>query len=383
MVIPRTFTPTMKKIRKLLIRALIGVLVLTTVFAIAVVVFVNVAPQFGQPPFGADLKRMQESPNYKKDGFVNLIPTSLGPFSEMMKTLPELLRSGGEPTEDLPTRFDFNTTHPVDSLCFVTWYGHSSFLIEMDGQRILIDPMLSEYPSPIAFGTKRFGLDMPIPIASLTNIDVMILSHDHYDHLDYETVLTLADEVGHFYTALGVGSHLKHWGILADRITELDWWESATAGPLELVACPSRHFSGRGLTDRWKTQWASWVIKGQYQNLYFSGDGGYGPHFKEIGERHGPFDLAMMECGQYFRVWKHIHLMPEESVLAGTEVKGKLLMPIHWGSFKLAPHHWKDPIERFKLECERRSVPWVHPYVGERFCLGRDFPQTEWWHNVN
>lgn len=373
----------MKRIRKIIVRVVFGVLALLVLFAVVVVVFVNVAPQFGQPPEGTDLERMEQSPHYENDGFVNLIPTSLGPFSEMMKTLPELLNGGGEPNEKLPTRFGSELNPPVDSLCFVTWYGHSSFLIEMDGRRILIDPMLSEYPAPVRMGAKRFGYEEPIPIESLTDIDAMILSHDHYDHLDYETVLTLADEVDHFYTALGVGSHLKHWGISGERITELDWWEVATAGPIELVACPSRHFSGRGLTDRWKTQWASWVIKGRNQNLYFSGDGGYGPHFKEIGERHGPFDLAMMECGQYFRVWKEIHLMPEESVQAGIEVKGEVLMPIHWGSFKLAPHDWKDPIERFKAESVRLDVTCIHPYIGERFSVGRDFPQTEWWNDVN
>lgn len=373
----------MKRTRKIFIRVFVGLLMLFVLFGLVVVIFVNTAPQFGQPPAGSDLERMQQSPHYENNGFVNLITTSLGPFTEMMKTLPEMLRAGGEPTDILPTRFEQSSTNSEDSLCFVTWYGHSSFLIEMDGQRILIDPMLSEYPSPLPFGTKRFDYQQAIPIDLLTDIDVVILSHDHYDHLDYKTVLSLADEVEHFYTALGVGSHLKHWGIPQERITELDWWENTSTGPLELVACPSRHFSGRGLTDRWKTQWASWVIKGRHQNLYFSGDGGYGPHFKEIGERFGPFDLAMMECGQYFHVWKDIHLMPEESVKAGIEVKGKLLMPIHWGSFKLAPHNWRDPIDRFRAECIRMDVPCIHPYIGERFCLGHDYPVTQWWQDIN
>lgn len=372
----------MKKTLKIVRRTAIALVLLIVLIMFAAVVFVNMAPQFGLPPKGDHLKSISQSPNFQNGRFVNLIPTGLGPFSEMMKTLPEMLSGGGEPVDDLPTRFGQNNELPTDSLCFVTWYGHSSFLIEMDGQRILIDPMFSEYPSPVSFGTRRFKYQQPIDIELLNDIDVVIISHDHYDHLDYGTIRALADKTNHFYTALGVGSHLQHWGIDKSRITELDWWQQAEAGPLQLAACPSRHFSGRGLTDRWKTQWASWVIKGSKHNLYFSGDGGYGPHFKEIGQRFGPFDFAMMECGQYFRVWKEIHLMPEESVQAGTEVGAALLMPIHWGAFKLAPHHWKDPVERFKAESRRLNVPYVHPFIGERFCLGRDYPQTEWWMSV-
>lgn len=366
-----------------MLRIMLGLLLLLALIAAGVVLFVNLAPQFGKAPNGADLERIKTSPHYKEDGFANLTPTSLGPFSEMMKTLPEMLRSAGEPEDELPTRFDQNTSNTIDSLCFITWYGHSSFLIEMDGQRILIDPMLTDYPSPLPMGTKRFAYDQAIPIEQIKNIDVVILSHDHYDHLDYETVLAIAGEVKHFYTALGVGSHLKHWGIPEERITELDWWESVETGPLELVACPSRHFSGRALNDRWKTQWASWVIKGRHQRLYFSGDGGYGSHFQEIGKRFGPFDLAMMECGQYFRVWKHIHLMPEESVQAGIELRADLLMPVHWGAFKLAPHSWKDPIERFTAESARLEIPCIHPYIGQRFNLGVDFPRDPWWEGMD
>ncbi len=373
----------MKRTVRIVKRLFLVVIVLVGLLALAVFIFVNTSPQFGQPPEGADLERIRQSPHYNSDGFVNLIETSLGPFSEMMKSIPEMLFGpAGEPDSALPVRFGESPSSAIDSLCYITWYGHSAFLIEMDGQRILIDPMLGETPAPLPFGSDRFKYERPIPIEELTNIDIVILSHDHYDHLDYPTILAIKEEVEHFYTALGVGSHLKSWGVPAEQITELDWWQSADADGIALVACPSRHFSGRGLTDRWKTQWASWVVKGAYQNLYFSGDGGYGPHFAEIGEQHGPFDLAMMECGQYFHAWKQIHMMPEESVRAGLELGGELLMPIHWGAFKLAPHDWKDPILRFTAEAERLQVPVVHPYIGERFCLGLDFPRSAWWSEV-
>lgn len=342
--------------------------------------FISTAPQFGQAPEGSDLTRISKSPNYKDDHFQNNIETSLGTFSEMLRTVPDFFRGEKmEPRDTLPVQYGSNPQSAVDSLCFVTWYGHSAFLIEMEGKRILLDPMLTETPSPVSFGTSRFPNKKPIPLDELTNIDYVIISHDHYDHLDYQSILLLADRAEHFYTALGVGSHLKKWGIPESHITELDWWDSIMVEGIELVACPARHFSGRGILDRNKTQWASWVVNGKYQKLYFSGDGGYGPHFKEIGERFGPFDLAMMECGQYNKAWKDIHMMPEESVQAGIDVRGEVLMPIHWGAFALAVHEWTEPVERFKKKARKENVSFIHPQIGERFSVGTDFPQVEWW----
>ncbi len=357
----------------------IGFTILST---LSIAIFLNTSPQFGQKPQGERLAQIRESSHLQGDEFINLIDTQMGTFSEMMGTLPDFFfGENQEPTSPLPVKFGENQQAPVDTVSMVTWYGHSAFLIEIEGKRILIDPMLGEVAAPISFGSHRFTYERPIPIEELTDIDAIILSHDHYDHLDYPTVMKLKNEVGHFFTALGVGSHLSSWGIPDEKITELDWWEKADYKGLELVSCPARHFSGRGFTDRNATQWASWVIKGKHQNLYFSGDGGYGPHFKEIGNKWGPFDLAMLECGQYNEAWKAIHMMPEESVQAGVDVKGKLLMPIHWGAFKLSIHEWTDPIIRFQAESQRQNVSMVHPFIGERFVLGQDYPDTEWWKN--
>lgn len=370
----------MKKVFKLLRRLLLALLGITLLFVIAVIVFVNVAPQMGQKPEGADLERIQKSPHYGVDGFINLIETEMGSFSEMMKTLPKFLNAqNGSPEQVLPVKFGENKQQVADSICLVTWYGHSAFLIEMDGKRILIDPMLGDDSSPLGFMTPRFPYEKPIPIEELKNIDAVILSHDHYDHLDHSTIVKLKDEVGHFYTALGVGSHLKRWDVAEENITELDWWETAELDGIEFVACPARHFSGRGLTDRNATQWASWIIKNEHQKLYFSGDGGYGPHFKEIGEKYGPFDLAMLECGQYNEAWAAIHMMPEQSVQAGIDVKANVLMPIHWGAFELSIHEWTDPIIRFKAEAVKLDQEMAHPFIGERFQLGADLPQNAWW----
>lgn len=361
-------------------RVVLVLLVVIVLFVSGIFIFAATAPQFGQIPEGDDLARISKSSNYKEDGFINLIKTEMGSFSDMMSTLPEFFSAENtKPEKTLPVKFGQNSQPAADSSCFITWYGHSAFLVEVDGQRILIDPMLGEASSPVSFFSNRFPYEAPIPMENLVDIDAIIISHDHYDHLDYPSVVQLKDKVDHFYTALGVGSHLKAWGVEASKITELDWWEDATLNGLHLVACPSRHFSGRGLTDQNKTQWASWVITSEHANLYFSGDGGYGPHFKEIGEQYGPFDLAMMECGQYNEAWSNIHMMPEESVLAGQEVRGRVLMPIHWGAFDLSIHEWTDPITRFKAEAEKREQDIIHPFIGERFELNQPLESVEWW----
>ncbi len=359
---------------------LLIILGLIVLFTIAVIVFVKTAPQIGQPPEGEDLARISRSPNFENGAFINLIETGMGSFGEMMGTMPKFIyMKGGSPSDPLPVEYGNNIAAAPDSVAYLTWFGHSAFLLEMEDLRILIDPMLGPVASPVSFGSKRFPNEEPIPLDKLTDIDAVIFSHDHYDHLDYPTVKKIKDVVKKWYTPLGVGSHLKDWGVDPDMISELDWWQSATVGNLELVAAPARHFSGRGLSDRNATQWASWVIKGPNQSIYFSGDGGYGPHFKEIGEKYGPFDFAMMECGQYNEAWSQIHMMPEESVQAGIDVKGKMLMPIHWGGFKLSVHTWQEPIERFKKESERLKVPIVYPQIGERFGVGMDVPTEKWW----
>lgn len=351
-------------------------------FALGVTLFVSFAPQFGAKPTGKDLERIKQSEHFQNGEFTNLIETSM---DMKLSSMPGLLYGflfppkGKNPSTPLPTKWDEGNQSEVDSLAYITWFGHSAVLLEIDGKTILIDPMLGPASSPVSFMTQRFGYQEPIDLSDLTQIDAIIISHDHYDHLDHESIVKLKDKTNHFYTALGVGAHLRHWGVAPEKITELDWWQSAELDGLKFTATPSRHFSGRAINDRNKTQWASWTVNGKHQNIYFSGDGGYGPHFKEIGEKLGPFDFAMMENGQYNEQWAAIHMMPEESVQAGIDLKGKVLMPIHWGAFDLAPHVWQDPIIRFKSKAKELNQEIVTPVIGERFAVGVDAPKTVWW----
>lgn len=355
-----------------------SILGLIVLLILAVTLFLNFAPAIGETPKGKDLERIAQSPHWQDGKFVNLIPTSEGELKDVFGTLADFFTAKNtSPKDSLPVHFG-EEIGQEDSLTYITWYGHSAFLIEIKNLHVLIDPMLGEYSAPLNFGSKRFPYKKAIPIDSIPKIDLVILSHDHYDHLDYPTIKKIKDRVGHFYTALGMGSHLKSWGIPENKITELDWWQEASWQGLQLVACPSRHFSGRGFS-RNKSQWASWVLKTEERSIYFSGDGGYGPHFKEIGARFGPFDFAMMECGQYNEAWSQIHMMPEQSVQAGLDVQAQLLMPIHWGAFSLAVHEWTDPISRFEAKAEELKADIIHPMIGERFALERDRPKKRWW----
>ncbi|MEM7367747.1 MAG: MBL fold metallo-hydrolase [Bacteroidota bacterium] len=363
----------------------LSLLLILSVFVLGVIGFIRFSPQFGAPPKTEEHDRIRNSSNYEGGQFVNQVETRMEMgFSKMLAAIREYRDARNiTPKDSLPVRF---SEQPVtlrsmdaDTSVFVTWFGHSAVLVELEGKRILLDPMLGEASSPLPFISTRFPYQEPIDMAQFTDIDAVVISHDHYDHLDYPTILQIQDDVGHFFTALGVGSHLKSWGVPEEKITELDWWESAELDNLTFTATPNRHFSGRGLTDRNKTQWASWVLTGEHNNLFFSGDGGYAGHFKEIGEAYGPFDLTMIECGQYNEKWSEIHMMPEQSVQAHLDLKGTLMMPIHWGAFNLAIHSWTDPVLRAKAEAEKHDVSITHPYIGERFRLGDPVPVVDWW----
>ncbi|HYH55177.1 MAG TPA: MBL fold metallo-hydrolase, partial [Anseongella sp.] len=262
----------------------------------------------------------------------------------------------------------------------VTWFGHSSYLIQAEGLNILVDPVFSRRVSFAQYiGPSAYPGSMIVSVKDLPAIDAVIISHDHYDHLDYGTILQLREKVKAFYVPLGVGSHLAYWGVPDENITELDWWDSVDAlGSLKLTAAPARHFSGRGFT-RNKTLWASFVLEMEGYKLYLGGDSGYDRHFREIGDKFGPFDLVILENGQYNPQWPFIHMMPEETVQASLDLRGKVLLPVHWGKFTLAVHAWNDPAIRVVKKAEEMNVKVTTPRIGEPIVLDSVYPSDQWW----
>lgn len=334
----------------------------------------------GKRSEGARLERLQRSSQYVDGRFVNKLPqreAEMGPILKKWLFASNALR---EPTEPLPvvrrTAQDFAV--PSADLR-ITWFGHSSMLVEIEGRRILTDPVWGDYASPgRLFGVKRFYAP-PLPLDDLPKVDAVVLSHDHYDHLNEPTIKALRDRVPLFIAPLGVGAHLEYWGVPPERIVELDWWDRVDVGGIELVCTPARHFSGRALVDRDATLWAGWAILGQDRRVYFSGDTGMFPGFEEIGARLGPFDVTMIEVGAYNTDWADIHMGPEQAVNAHRMVRGGLMVPIHWGTFNLAFHGWTEPAERLLVAAERAGVPVALPRPGASVVPTSPPEAERWW----
>ncbi len=343
--------------------------------------------QFGGKITKKEIERFQEINNWDGEKFLNLEPTSMD-FS--FQALPKFLykqfceKKGREPSTKIPiVPFDKQAfLAPSEKAKFI-WYGHSAILMRINNKTILIDPMLGPDASPIApFSTKRFSENTLELIEEFPEIDLLMMTHDHYDHLDLKSMELLKPKVNQFFVGMGVARHLKKWGFEEKKITEFHWWKSETFEDIQITYTPTRHFSGRGLSDRAKSMWGGWVFKTEQENLWFSGDGGHGSHFKEIGEKLGPFDFAWMECGQYNENWSLIHMFPGESVKAGIEGKAKRIMPVHWAGFSLAQHHWTDPIEKFLETAIKESMPITTPLLGELVSLEVDHKNSFWWRNI-
>lgn len=374
--------------RSRLARVLLALLLLLFILVIALVASTGGLDVTGGKPEGERLARMQRSPNYRDGEFHNSDTTSFGLEGSVWESMKRWLFGPEQRHPPAPiatvrlTRASFAT--PPASGLRATWLGHSSVLVEIDGATLLFDPVWAGRASPSRIvGPKRF-FEVPLPIAEMPQLDAVVASHDHYDHLDRDVVKALARAQPNlrFIVPLGVGAHLEKWGVAPERITDLDWWESTTLGPLTLTATPARHFSGRGLSDRNHTLWASWSVKGTTRSVFHSGDTGPFAGFVDIGSRHGPFDLTLIKIGAYGEGWPDIHVTPEQAVEANATLRGKSLLPIHWGTFNLAFHSWDEPAERVVAAAVKNGTKLFMPRPGESIEPGSVPSQDRWWRDI-
>jgi L-ascorbate metabolism protein UlaG (beta-lactamase superfamily) len=361
-------------------RFMIGLLIAVVVLTAATFLFMQ-TPVFGKNPKGKRLERIEQSPNYKDGSFQNLSPTAtLRPDASYWKLFRENMN---KPDDNTPSKIipsvQTNLTQLNDDKPTIVWFGHSSYLIKSKGKNILVDPVFSGHASPFSFSIKAFNGSNVYGVNDMPPIDICIITHNHYDHLDYETIKKIHPNVKQFYTALGVGADLEAWGVDPSKIVELDWWENNTnSDSISITATPARHFSGRGFV-RGKSLWASFVLNIHGYQIYVGGDSGYDGHFKTIGDKFGPFDFALLECGQYGNDWPYIHMAPEEVAIAAKELNTKVLMPVHWAKFSLAMHGWTEPIERLLKSNETKGLNITTPMIGEPVVLDAQLPNQKWW----
>lgn len=335
----------------------------------------------GRLPSGKHLEKLKQSPNYKKGAFQNLSLTPMmasdASYWKMMKEFFKKSKDTAPPGLVPSVKTDLhklNSSEPV-----IIWFGHSSYMICIDNKNFLIDPVFSGNAAPLSFMVKAFPGSNIYKADDMPAIDYLVLTHDHYDHLDFKTIRKLRNKVEKIYCSLGISSHLKHWGVDISKITEMDWWETQLLEEnISLTAAPARHFSGRGL-KRNQTLWSSFILRSSKHNLYLGGDSGYDSHFKEIGNKQGPFDIAILEAGQYNTMWPLIHMMPEETVQAAVDLKAKSLLPVHWGKFTLAMHSWTDPVIRVLAKAEELNMKVLTPKIGQPFMLNDNFQSETWW----
>ena len=336
---------------------------------------------FGEGASGARLERMQSSPNWRDGVFVNGIPL-YNPFLEA----PERWLDGSEfakPQQALAAVQTDPRVFEQHRPLRITWFGHSIALIEFGGKRFLTDPVWSERISPYTWiGPKRW-YPPPIALEDLPPIDAVLISHDHYDHLDTPTIKALIGRVGHFVVPLGVGAHLEYWGVAAEQIIELYWWDEIEIAGVQLTATPARHASGRILIDNDRTLWMGFALRTEQHAVYFSGDTGLFPELKDIGDRLGPFDVTLIEVGAYGADWPDWHIGPEQAVLAHNWVRGEVLLPVHWGLFDLARHAWTEPAERVLVAAANAGYRVITPRPGMPVDMQSDKQQEKWWPDIS
>jgi len=358
----------------------VGILIFAIFLIFVLFCFLGCA-QLGRNPSGARLEKIEHSSNYKNNRFQNELDTPI--MSSDKSTIGAFWDFATEdrnklmPEKEIPS-IKTNLMKLASSENVLIWFGHSSFFLQVDGKKILVDPVLNGYAAPFSFAGKSFkGADI-YSTNEIPDIDYLFISHDHYDHLDFETINQLKSRVKKFICGLGVGEHLERWGIDSAKILEGDWGDTFLLDRgFKTSVLSARHYSGRGLSKN-KTLWVSFSLKTPSLNLYLGGDSGYGPHFERIGKSHGPFDMAFLESGQYNKDWKYIHMMPEETMQAAQDLGASRLMPIHSSKFLLARHVWNEPLERLvKLDVQGILAT---PMIGEKVNLDNpDQKFSHWW----
>lgn len=362
---------------------LYGVVVLAVIIGLAVYWILN-QTSVGRLPTGERLKRVQASPNYKDGAFHNLTPTSDltngATYWTMLRDQFSNPNQRTSPDKALPSVKTDLKQLPKDKNVLI-WFGHASYFMQLDGKTYLVDPVLSGRASPVPFTVTAFkGADI-YTVDDLPEIDYLLITHDHWDHIDYPVIEKLKGKVKRIITGLGTGEHFASWGYDEKIITELDWHERVQLDDgTSLIAAPARHFSGRGLT-RNQSLWLSLVLHTPTARIYVGGDSGYDAHYKTVGDTYGPFDLAILENGQYNKSWANIHSMPEETAIASREINAKAILPVHWAKFKLALHDWDDPIEQL-IKARRADDPeLLTPMIGEPVWIGQKQVFSQWWKN--
>lgn len=363
--------------------------VILSILAIVLLTSLVVLSQsrFGMRPKGAQLERIQHSPNYRDGEFQNQVFTpTMTSDDGKLKLLYDFFFAKKErvtPVDSIPyIKTDLKGLDPSQNV-FV-WFGHSSCFMQVDGKRILVDPVLSGYASPFSWMIKAFKGADHYHASDMPDIDYLFITHDHWDHLDYHTILELKPKIKKVICGLGVGAHLESWGFDPKSIIEMDWYDHADLDSGWVVnAAPARHFSGRGL-KRNQTLWASFVLQAPSLKIFIAGDGGYGNHFAEIGRKYGPIDLAIVEQGQYNQRWRYIHMLPSEVLKAADDLRAKRLMPVHNSKFALSVHTWDEPLAKLVESSSERRISVVTPMIGEPVNL-KDTTQvfSHWWLGLN
>jgi L-ascorbate metabolism protein UlaG (beta-lactamase superfamily) len=367
---------------KVTLYVILSVLIL---ISLVTVIILN-QTSFGKAPSGERLKRIRQSANFRDGSFQNQSFTPVMPEDvSVFKVIWNGMFNRSErnkPKTSLPSRkTNLKTLNPGKDV--LIWFGHSSYFMQIDGKKILVDPVFSGSASPFSFMVKSFTGSDVYAAEEMPEIDYLFITHDHWDHLDYQTVMKLKFKVGKIITGLGTGAHLENCGFDPIKIIEKDWNEQVILDSGFIATyVPGRHFSGRGF-KRNQALWGAFVFQTPTKKIFIGGDSGYDTHFAKIGAEHGPFDLALLECGQYNQYWRYIHMNPEQTVQAAIDLKTKMLMPVHWAKFALALHAWDESIQRVTKEAHRLNIPIIHPMIGEEVDLNDFGVQSEWWKGIN